>query len=139
MTNITIRETNSDDYQAISAILHTTGLARDWFTPELFTKLLMKNKGHYFVATRNQTVLGTIFSSHDGGYFGYIYKLAVLPEYQHEGIGSALLQHVIAAFENIGVNWQFAHINDDNTASLSLLAKHGIIPQKHIIVAMRQG
>lgn len=122
------------DYPEVATILRIAELAEDWFTVRLFIAMLEKNRGHYFVAVRNNVVLGTIFSSHDGGYFGYLYKLAVLPQYQREGIGSALLQKVVREFRAIGIDWYFANVDKVNQASLSLLAKHGIRPQERFLM-----
>jgi ribosomal protein S18 acetylase RimI-like enzyme len=132
---VDIRRTCGADFPAIQKILQSAGLVGDWFNCELFMRLLARNEGFYFVATRNRVVLGTIFSSHDGGYFGYIYKLGVLPQYQREGIGSALLQRVINEFKKIGIDWYFCHVDKDNIASISVLDKYGIAPQTRFFMA----
>lgn len=132
--NIIIRKTEEGDFSAIRSILRQVGLAGEWFTEQLFRSMLEKNRGHYFVAIRDSIVIGTVFSSHDGGYFGYIYKLAVLPQCQKEGIGSALLYRVVVEFQSLGIDWYFAHVDKDNHASLKLLAKHGIKPQVNFLM-----
>ena len=47
------------------------------------------------VAVVDDVVVGTVMGGYDG-HRGWIYSLAVLPEYRKQGIGSALIQEVEA-------------------------------------------
>lgn len=132
---IKVRETHEEDFQTVRSVLHEVHLVGDWFTEDLFRKMLMRNHGLFFVAERDGAVVGTVFSSHDGGYFGYIYKIGVLPQFQREGIGGALLKRVILKFQETGVDWYFVNVSKANKASLKLLAKHGIRPYQGYLMA----
>lgn len=48
------------------------------------------NDGLFFVAVDNDRVIGTVMAGHDG-HRGWIYSIAVSPEYRKKGLGSALL------------------------------------------------
>ena len=128
--NPNIRETKETDFEAILKIFLTTELVGEWFTQDLFERILQRNKGLFLVAEREGIVVGSIFASHDGGYFGYIYKIAVLSQYQRQGIASALLKEVIDRFTKLSIDWYFGFVKNENLASKQLLAKFGIRQQR---------
>lgn len=125
MSRIKIRLTKSSDYKEISHILRESGLVENWFTKKLFEKLLKRNKGFYFVAEDNGKVVGTAFASHDGGYFGHLYKLAVLPEYRRKGIAKKLIKARVKALNKIGIDFIFSHVWKYNKASIATLKSAG--------------
>ena len=55
-------------------------------------KKLAVGDGLFFVAEVGGKVVGTIMAGYDG-HRGWIYSLAVLPEYRMRGIGSLLVRH----------------------------------------------
>ena len=54
-------------------------------------KKCVVDDGLFFVAVRDDVVVGTIMAGYDG-HRGWIYAMAVAPELQKGGIGSALLE-----------------------------------------------
>lgn len=48
------------------------------------------NDGLFFVAVENDNVIGTVMAGYDG-HRGWIYSMAVSPDYRKKGLGSALL------------------------------------------------
>lgn len=137
--DIEIRQTREEDYQGILCVLQAVGLAEeDWFTLDPFRRMLARNTELFFLAQtvdRHSFTIGTVFASDGGGYFGYIYKLAVLPPHQRQGVGTALLRKVIEKFRTLQINWYFGLVEKTNEASLGVLAKLGIRPQsKYIMV-----
>jgi ribosomal protein S18 acetylase RimI-like enzyme len=69
----------------------------------------------FFVATLNGTVVGTIMGGYDG-HRGWMYTLAVLPECQGRGIGTALILHTereLAARDCAKINLQVLATNAD--------------------------
>lgn len=128
---LNIRETRFGDYEEVARLLKVTDLIEPgerWFTEELFDRMLQRNRGLFFVAERQGKVVGSVFTSHDGGYFGYIYKLAVLPSYRRGGIGAALLQRAVENLRSIPIEWIFAHVGRSNTFPRSLFARFGLTP-----------
>lgn len=63
---------------------------------------LTRNPETCFVATNGTKIIGVILAGNDGRR-GYIYHLAVLPSYQHQGIGTKLVDAVLKALEKIGI------------------------------------
>lgn len=70
--------------------------------PELsLDKKLAANDGLLFVAECDGKVIGSIMAGYDG-HRGWIYSLAVLPEYRHRGIGTKLVRHAEQQLERLG-------------------------------------
>jgi ribosomal protein S18 acetylase RimI-like enzyme len=68
----------------------------------------------FFVALRDQLVIGTIMAGYDG-HRGWIYSMAVSPKYQSEGIGSSLLGFVERKLSELGcmkINLQIVEGNE---------------------------
>ncbi len=55
----------------------------------------------FFVAIAEETIVGSAMSGFDG-HRGWVYYVAVHPEYRRRGIGSALMRHVESALKEIG-------------------------------------
>ncbi len=55
----------------------------------------------FFVAVESGTVAGTVLGGYDG-HRGWIYSLAVLPEFRRRGIATALMNHVEAELKKLG-------------------------------------
>ena len=60
------------------------------FQPGLFFITLLKNK-----------VIGTVMTGYDG-HRGWLYYLAVLPEYQKKGIGKSLIKEGLSLLKELG-------------------------------------
>lgn len=76
-------------------------------------KLEIKD-GLFFVAQNEGEVLGTVMAGYDG-HRGWIYSMAVFPDYQRQGIGTALLSYTQGKLENLGclkINLQITGVNE---------------------------
>ena len=70
--------------------------------------------GLFFVATAGDVVVGTVMAGYDG-HRGWIYSMAVHPEYRHGDIGSSLLSHAedtLTALGCVKINLQVMPGND---------------------------
>lgn len=65
-------------------------------------RYLARNPGLSFIAQEGDTVIGSILCGHDGRR-GYIHHLAVDEGYRRHGIGSALVEHCLAALAEAGI------------------------------------
>lgn len=101
--------------QVISLWEKVFGYEADHNAPELvIDKKLEFGDGLFFVALNNQAVLGTVMAGYDG-HRGWIYSMAVLPDYQKQGIGSALLAFAERKLSELGcmkVNLQIMEGNE---------------------------
>ena len=66
-------------------------------------KFLQRNPDTCFVALQDEKVVGVIMAGSDGRR-GYIYHPAVDPLYRKRGIATALVETVMQAMKNIGIN-----------------------------------
>ena len=125
-----LRNTKIEDYDGIYELLNASDMVFYSFSREKFKKMLNKNKGCYFVAIDKNKIVGNIFAAHDGGYFGYIYKLAVLKHHRKDGIATALIEKVLGRFKEVKVRWVFCHIRKKNKISINLFKKFGFKDRK---------
>ena len=66
-------------------------------------KYLERNPLTCFIAEENGELAGTILGGHDGRR-GYIYHIAVKPEFRNQGIGRSLIESVEKALIQEGIN-----------------------------------
>jgi len=64
--------------------------------------MLDKHPELFLIAEAKDVLVGTVLGSFDGRR-GYVHHLAVLPEFQNRGIGSALLEILEDKYRKMGV------------------------------------
>jgi ribosomal protein S18 acetylase RimI-like enzyme len=77
-------------------------------------KKLAMGDGLFFVAEAGEKVVGTIMAGYDG-HRGWIYSVAVLPEYRKRGLGSQLMRHAEERLKFLGcpkINLQIMQENE---------------------------
>ena len=116
-SNIQIKEYNDRGHRAqvVSLWRQVFGYKAAHNNPELvIDKKAAVNDGLFFVAVDGQDVIGAVIAGYDG-HRGWIYALAVLPAYQKQEIGSALLAHAeveLSRLDCIKINLQIVDGND---------------------------
>jgi len=133
---IKIRPTKLSDYEIIFNLLKKNKMIGNYLTKPLFKDLLAFNKNLYFVAEDNGKIVGSVFASQNGGYHGYLYKLAVDSKYRRKGVATKLLEVVINKLRNkYKTDWIFTHIEKKNLPSLKLIKSLGFkIRRTHYLV-----
>jgi ribosomal protein S18 acetylase RimI-like enzyme len=136
LAQIKYRKARVSDFAAIRDLLIASDLLKKkWvgnsFTPQLFRKILKRNAGCFWVATSGKEIVGNVWGSHDGGFNGYIYKLAVAAHMRRNGIAEELVSRVIGEFKKEKILWFFCFIRFDNKASLRLFKQKGFQPLKN--------
>ena len=71
-------------------------------SPKGFARFLQRNPESCFAAVDDGLLVGCILSGHDGRR-GHIYHAAVLCNYRGRGIGTRLVDAVVAAMREIGI------------------------------------
>lgn len=66
-------------------------------------RFLKRNPETCFVAENSGEVIGVIIAGNDGRR-GYIYHIAVNPEYRRKGIAKALVNSALKALRDLGIN-----------------------------------
>lgn len=100
-----IRTMTIQDYEQVYALWLSTpgmGLNDKDDSPEGIARYLQRNPTTCFVAEENGVVIGALLSGHDGRR-GYVSHTAVARDFQRRGIGTALVQHMLAAMRGEGI------------------------------------
>ncbi|MGI5854674.1 MAG: GNAT family N-acetyltransferase [Bacillota bacterium] len=101
-----IRKMTMEDYDAVFQLwrgIEGVGLRRLDDSPAGIAKFLERNPDTNFVAEIDHRIVGIALSGHDGRR-GFLYHMAVRPEYRRQGIGKALFQEICTAMKNEGIN-----------------------------------
>lgn len=99
-----IREITMEDYEAMRALWEASPGVRliDADSEESIAAFLRRNPGMNFVAMEGVELAGTVLCGHDGRR-GYIYHVAVKPEYRGRHIGTRLVEASLAALKRDGI------------------------------------
>lgn len=115
-----IRIMTIDDYDEVYALWMSCkgmGLNTSDDSREGIKRFLDRNPATCFVAESDR-ITGVILAGNDGRR-GYIYHTAVHPDYRHHGIGTALVNSAMEAFEELHINKAALVVfsrNDDGNA-----------------------
>jgi ribosomal protein S18 acetylase RimI-like enzyme len=126
----TIRSMRVGDYTSVENLLAEVKLvdrASGKFNLPGFNRMIAKSGDCCYVAeTDERRIIGNVFGMTDGGFVGYIRKLAVAPDFQRQGIGKELVRRVVDRFrEAYDAHLIFAIVERQNEASLNLLKSLG--------------
>jgi N-acetylglutamate synthase len=110
-----IRGMMPDDYSQCLAMWQATPGLRlvEADGEECIAAFLQRNPGMSFVAEVQNEVVGTVMCGQDGRR-GYIYHVAVCPEYRGQHIGSTLVQSSLAALKLAGIDKCHVFVIADN-------------------------
>ena len=93
-------------------------------------KLAMRD-GLFFVAAVGEKVVGTIMAGYDG-HRGWIYSVAVLPEYRRRGVGTRLTRHAEERLKSLGCPKINLQILQENKAVEAFYRKLGYDTEQRI-------
>jgi ribosomal protein S18 acetylase RimI-like enzyme len=93
-------------------------------TMDEIQKYCERSPGLFFIAEFYKQVVGTVMGGFDGRR-GLIYHLAVLPEYQHQGIGAKLLEKVETRLRELGCRKVYLFITPDTLDLIDYYNKYG--------------
>lgn len=121
-----------DDAAAVVALWEACGLTRPWNDPHAdFARARGEASSDIFFA-RDGDVIGSVMVGHDG-HRGWLYYLAVVPEAQGQGIGSALFAVAEDWLRAAGVPKVQLMVRSDNHAALDFYAKRGLDRQDVVV------
>lgn len=125
---IRIRAFNMDDYaEAYRLWEETPGMGlSDADSPDSIRSYLERNPGLSFVAAAEGAggLAGTVLAGHDGRR-GFLYHLAVRPEYRGRGIGEALAKAALDGLLRQGIAKCHLMVLADNNLGQRFWAKAG--------------
>ncbi len=98
---------------------------------------LRKNPKTCFIAEEHDRLIGTVLGGSDGRR-GYIYHLAVHPEFQRRGIGKQLIQNCLEAFRNQDIMKCHIFVISSNREGIKFWKKIGWVMRDDILVMSRE-
>ena len=102
-------------YEAVGWTNYTT-------KPEML-KAAFENSLHIIGAfNKDEKMIGVLRGVGDGASILFIQDILVYPEYQHQGIGTKLLQQILEKYKNV---YQIQLATDDSTKTVSFYESNG--------------
>lgn len=136
-TKITTFNPQSHRAQVITLWQKVFGYEADHNEPNLvIDKKCAFDDGLFFLAVRDDVVVGTIMVGYDG-HRGWIYAMAVLPELQKGGIGSALLEFAEKELVSRGCMKVNLQIMEGNEGVQRFYEANGYLAEKRVSMGKR--
>jgi len=85
----------------------------------------------FMVAVLGDKIIGTAMAGYDG-HRGWVYYLAVHPEYRHQGIGRGLMEQVESELAALGCPKINLQVRADNQVVMAFYKKLGYLVEKRI-------
>lgn len=116
----------STDFDSMYALWKEAGLGVADLETErkYFDQMIKLNPDSNFIACDGKKIIGTVFGIFNGRR-GWIYHLAVHPDFQKKGIGSLLLKQTEEALKKIGATRVCLWVNKLNLKVLTFYKKYG--------------
>ena len=106
----------------VSPIYEAVGWTNYTQNPEML-EVAYKNSLHVLAAFNEKGILvGVLRAVGDGASILFIQDILVYPEYQHQGIGTKLLQETLEKYKNV---YQIQLATDDSTKTVSFYESNG--------------
>ncbi len=132
---MTVREMTVQDYAEVSALWQITSkralCAEDEELP--LKNYLRRNAGISQVAVIDGKIIGTVLAGHDGRR-GFIYHMAVLPEYRRMGVAHALAQTAVRKLKEENIRKTHIFCFCDNEIGHSFWKDFGFTERRDIDV-----
>lgn len=132
---IEFREMRIEDYEDSIALWNRTegmGLSSA-DSRESIQLYLERNQGFSQVAVNNGGVIGTLLSGHDGRR-GYLYHLAVEPEFRGQSIASKLVNQALASLRDAGIQRAHIMVLDTNDTGKAFWSRMGWTSRNDVLL-----
>ena len=90
----------------------------------------------FFVAEEDGAVIGTVISGYDG-HRGWLYTVAVKPEWRRKGIGRQLVDHAVNALSKIGCHKVNLQVRSTNAKVVAFYQAIGFSTEDRISMGKR--
>ncbi|MDD4095275.1 MAG: GNAT family N-acetyltransferase [Oscillospiraceae bacterium] len=135
-----IRKMTLDDYDSVYQIwINTPGMGLNDVDDSRvgIEKYLRRNPDTCFIAEEDGRPIGAVLSGHDGRR-ALIYHLAVIGNFQRRGIGGKLLDEVLRALREEGIQKVALVVLSNNEKGNAFWEKQGFPNRKDLIYRNRQ-
>jgi ribosomal protein S18 acetylase RimI-like enzyme len=108
----TIRET---DYPKLIKLWEAAGNieVRQTDTPDVLARFLDRNPTCSYAAYAGTRLIGAVLAGHDG-WRGYLYHMAVKPDYRERGVGTRLVNAAVSAIKSEDIQKIHCLVKRDN-------------------------
>ncbi len=129
-----IVDATSADAAAVVALWHACGLTRPWNDPDAdFTRARAGAGSTILLARRDDVPIGSVMVGHDG-HRGWLYYLAVRPDLQGQGIGTALFAAAEHWLRDRSVPKLQLMVRTDNDAAIRFYRRLGLEQQDVVVL-----
>ncbi len=124
----------TDDHAALVELWGRAGwvCVRETDTPEALDLFLRRNPTSNFVVRDGGRIVGAVMAGHDG-WRGYLYHMAVAPDYRGQGIGRRLVDAAVAALREEGMPKVHCLVMRENEAARHFWAACGFDARNELI------
>ena len=131
--DLLIREFRPEDYDQIFKIWEKTQMhVGKLETREIMSRIAERNPSTVLVAFEREQIIGIIVGTFDGRR-AYVYKFAVDPVYQHQKVGTRLVNALLDAYRKLGVKHIMGFVSSSNPGVLQFYEKFGAKARPDII------
>lgn len=112
---IQLRPLHADDFPRLMKLWQAakTIVIRESDTEETFRRFLQRNPKSSFAAYAGTRMVGSVLAGHDG-WRGYLYHMAVKPDYRERGIASQLINAAVHQLREEGISKVHCLVKKDN-------------------------
>ncbi len=123
ISEITYRNARPEDCEQIFQLWREFWPDRPSYETRLGPKIENDSELVY-IAEADGVIIGTIIGG-DDGWWGWMYRLAVMPDYRQRGVALTLINEMLARLKERGVNYINLIVSPTNVPVLRLLDKFG--------------
>lgn len=130
-----IRKLTLDDYEKVYDLwlsCEGMGLNSPDDSRDGMDKFLKRNPDTCFAAEDGQSIVGVIMAGSDGRR-GYIYHTAVAPNCRNRGIGTELVNTVLASLQRMGINKAALVVFDRNKGGNEFWERQGFTVRNDLV------
>lgn len=138
--SFSIRCMREEDLAAVTAVWQSAGLphqAHGRDNEERIREQMGKESSIYLVAEAGGAIVGLVLVTHDLRK-GWLNRLAVAPEWQGRGVGSALVRRAEEELEALGIGVYAVLIHRSNRHSRKLFAELGYQESEDIVYCSKR-
>lgn len=135
ISNVKIRKLRIGDYDELIELWEKAGLSYRPYGRDRKDKIkeqMRKPYSIFLVSEINGRIIGSIFGTHDGRR-GWINRLAVLPNYQQQGISTRLVNEVEKVLTKQGIDIVASLVEDRNKISMKVFERFGYKKHNDIV------
>lgn len=137
MSEFSIRIFREEDKQTVIEMWHLCNLISEANNPELDIERKRKEDGSlFFVGEYNGSPVATCMAGYDG-HRGWLYYLAVHPDYQKRHFGKMIVKHAEEALKSTGCPKIDLMIRNTNRKTIKFYEKVGYVHEPVIVMGKR--